>query len=69
MKAQGTRKVLDNLRRCTQRQMLGKCKRDCQHCDLLMPCSEVYEGLETAINVVDFLERKRKEHLAKQEEI
>lgn len=62
MKAEGVRKVLDNLRRCTQRQMLGKCKRDCQHCDLLMPCSEVYEGLETAINVVDFLEKKRKEY-------
>lgn len=66
MKAQGVRKVLDNLRRCTQRQMLGKCKRDCQHCDLLMPCSEVYEGLDTAIQAVDFLERKRKEYLETQ---
>lgn len=66
MKAQGVRKVLDNLRRCTQRQMLGKCKRDCQHCDLLMPCNEVYEGLDTAIQVVDFLERKRKEYMETQ---
>lgn len=62
MKAEGVRRVLVNLKRCTQRQMLGKCSRDCQHCDLLMPCSEVYEGLETAIQVVDFLEKKRKEY-------
>ena len=69
MKAEGVRKVLSNLKACSERQLVKRCTRDCLHCDLIMPINDVLEGLDTAIKVVDFLEEKRKEHIAKQEDI
>lgn len=62
MKAAETRKVIDNLRQCTERQIQKKCSRNCQQCDLLMPCNEVLEGLETAIKVIDFVDKNRKSY-------
>lgn len=62
MKAAETRKVIDNLRQCTERQIQKKCTRNCQKCDLLMPCNEVLEGLETAIKVIDFVDKNRKSY-------
>lgn len=62
MKAEGVRKVLSNLKACSERQLVKRCTRDCLHCDLIMPINDVMEGLDTAIKVVDFLEKKRKEY-------
>lgn len=59
MRARDVRKVLDNLRECTARQIQHECTRDCQKCNLLMPCNEVLEGLETAIKSIDFIEANR----------
>ena len=64
MKAEGVRRVLSNLRACSERQLTKRCDRNCLHCDLIMSAQETYDGLDTAIQVVDFLERKRKEHIA-----
>lgn len=60
MKSAETRKVIENLKTCTERQIVGKCSRDCQKCDLLMPCNTVLAGLETALNLIDFVDSKRK---------
>lgn len=66
MKAEGVRRVLSNLKDCSDRQLMKTCTRDCLHCDLIMPVNDVLEGLDTAIKLVDFFEKKRNEYLAKQ---
>lgn len=66
MKAAETRKVIDNLRQCTERQIQNKCSRNCKKCDLLMPCNEVLEGLETAIKVIDFVDKNRNSYNRKE---
>lgn len=50
---------------CCKRQHTPECNRECQKCDICATKSQVIEALETALQVVKFVERKRAEHDSK----
>ena len=62
MLAPDVKRVLNLHLECIKRQHTPECNRDCVHCDALTRRSEVIEAIDTALKVVDFLERKRNEH-------
>ena len=61
MKADEVEKILLTEIDCLNRQKRQECKHDCIKCELSVSGDKLIEAVETSLNVVHFLEKKREE--------